>query len=191
MVEKITAFFGNYALWFLAAACLAAGFGAGWTINGWRWEARSNGREAAHEEALNAAQKAVIEAFERTRAAEARGAALAQDQLALEAANLKLAKEKENALRKVTTGRVCFGDAALRLLNDTGSAGHSGLPPPAGGAVGPAAAAPSGSGDASPDEYAASDTDVAIWAIHARGEYDRCRGRIDALRSFYANDETP
>ena len=181
MIEKSAALI-------VMAAGLAAGFGAGWTANGWRWEARSSAVQTAHEQALNAAQKVVADALERAREIEAGGAALAQKQLALEAANTKLAKEKQDALRKITTGRACLGDTALRLLNDTGAGGGFRLLAPSGGAFGTPAAAFADSGDAA-DGYAASDTDIALWSLYARGEYDRCRGRIDALRKFFNDEE--
>jgi hypothetical protein len=169
-----------------ALAELAFGVAAGWTINGWRWEARFNGLQTGHEQALNAAQRAVTTALEKAREVEAKGEALAQRQLALEANNRKLSEERKNALRKLTTGRACLGADALKLLNDTSAAGHIGLRPPADGALGSPAAAFSDSGE--PD-YAATDTDIALWAEHARAEYDICRGRIDALKSFYDNKE--
>jgi hypothetical protein len=175
---------GRLALvFFLVSLAFAAS--CGWTANGWRWEARFTALQSAHEQALLAAQQAAVTALEKARAAEAVGEKLAQTQLALEAQNTKLEKEKENALRKITTGRACLSGGALRLLDAPPvPAGRVGLRPPPGGAFGAASAASADSGDIA-DGYAASDTDIALWAAHAKNEYERCRGRLDALSAFY------
>jgi len=38
------------------------------------------------------------------------------------------------------------------------------------------------------DAAFATDTDVAEWAAHARRSYDTCRGRLDAVRDFYQEE---
>jgi hypothetical protein len=123
--------------------------------------------------------QAVAEALEKAAAAEAAGETLAREQLELEALNAKLGKEKDDALRKATTGRACLDADAVRLLNAPAAAPPGlRLSAPAGGPAGPPAAAAGDSGDA-------SDTAVALWARFAREQYDLCRGRIDALNDFY------
>jgi hypothetical protein len=164
----------------------AVGFFAGATVNGWRLESSLKKIENTYEEALNAAQKATTESLLRAIKAERRGETLAQERLALEAANETLLEEKRHALRKATMGRACLDAGALRLLDGTAASpgGRPGLRPPAGGAFGPDAAAHADPGDAS-----ASDTDVALWAAYAQGEYERCRGRIDTLRTYFEEKE--
>jgi hypothetical protein len=129
--------------------------------------------------------QAVAEAHEKAADAQKMGEALAGQQLALEARNAKLGKERDDALRKITTGRACLGADAVRLLNaaDTSAPGLR-LPAPAGGLAGPPAAPSGDSGDWAPGSWT-SDADVALWARFAREQYDLCRGRIDALNDFH------
>ncbi|MDR2113413.1 MAG: hypothetical protein LBQ62_09995 [Candidatus Accumulibacter sp.] len=156
-----------------ALGTLFFGAGAGWTINDWWWEAKWGRREAEVAQSINATHQAVVAALEKARAVEAAGEAAAQRQIALEAQNAKLGKEKDDALRKLTTGRACLDAPVVGLLNaDAFAANGPGLRPPAGGVARAAAGF-------------ASDTDVALWARNARDQYDRCRGRIDALNAFY------
>jgi hypothetical protein len=148
------------------------GLALGWTANGWRLAAALEQQKNAHSETLLAAEQAATAALIRARTAEALGESLAQKRLEIEAQNQKLSKERDHALRKVTTGRACLDGAALRLLNDTGALGGGHVPASPGGAAGPAAGL-------------ATDTDVALWTSHARDQHDLCRGRLDALRAWY------
>lgn len=169
---------GKIALLFtlLLAVCW---FMVGWTVNGWRLEIQLADWEKEAAQTISAA-------LESAREVEAAGETLAQRQLALEAENLNLKKERDDALRKTTTGRACLNAPTVRLLNDRhpGAGIRTGLPASPCCAAGTFAAAALDS-DPSHDGYEASDTDVALWANYAIDRYDACRGRIDALRQFY------
>ena len=178
-------------------AAFVLGLIGGWTANGWRGEARLQALETAHEQALNAAQKAAVAALEKVRQTEQQGETLAQRQISLEAQNQKLGKERDHALRQLTKGRACLGPAALRLLNDRSAGAGHGLSAPAALAPGPLAAVAAGSGirgagikdqgsGIKPD-VPATDTDLALWVSNAIDQYDLCRGRIDTLRQFFEN----
>ncbi|MDR3055227.1 MAG: hypothetical protein LBU53_07480 [Zoogloeaceae bacterium] len=180
MIEALLIRFGAGKVALFAGIALTVfAFGAGWTINGWRLQSQLAAWESEAAKTVNAALLAAREV-------EARGEILAGRQLALEAENLKLGKERDDALRKTTTGRACFNGATVRLLDDRrqGTGIRDQLPAPARFAAGALAAAPLDSGDLE-DGYESSDTDVALWASYAIDRYDTCRGRIDALRLFY------
>lgn len=82
-----------------------------------------------------------------------------------------LRSERDDAIRKNTTGRHCLDAAAVRVLNAPGQQ-PADLPE----APGQSAAT-----DAS---AFATDTDVGLWSSHARDEYDECARRLDALIVF-------
>jgi hypothetical protein len=151
-------------------------------------DARVSALEAEYAETLLEAEKTAAAALNVAREIEARGEALLARQLTLESENLRLGKERDDALRKETMGRACLGDAALRLLNNPDAASRYGLSASANGAaLAPLAVAPNPGNIETgyENEYAASDTDVALWAGHAIDQYNACRGRIDALREWY------
>lgn len=87
----------------------------------------------------------------------------------------RLNKEKNDAIRQLTTGRPCLGSRAVGLLN--------GAAPPAGPVPG------AGPGAVSADGAFASDTDVAAWAADAIRAYDTCRARLGGIAAFYAGAE--
>jgi hypothetical protein len=179
MMEVITWLVSRFGLsavsWAFSLGMLVSGGVCGWTINGWRWEARTQTREANIER-----DRAAI--YEVARKLESLGDDLTRKTITLEAANRKLGKEKDDALRKATTGRACLGADLVRLLDDAAPAPTPGLrlPPPASGIAGADAAAAR--------DQDATDTDVALWIRYAREQYDVCRGRIDALREFFNSD---
>lgn len=143
-------------------------FAAGWAVEGWRKDAEIDRLHAAYsEERARAAADAAAE----LKAAVTRGNELAARTAAAEATRDTALEETRNALRKVTTGKPCLSGAAVRLLND--AAGFKTDLPAATGQ-------PAGA-----DAPVATDTDVALWAAHARRSYDTCRGRIDAVRDFF------
>lgn len=83
-----------------------------------------------------------------------------------------LQKEKADEIRRLTTGRRCLSADAVRVLNTpAGDRASADVPQAPGGA------------DA-PDGAFASDYDVGLWISHAQGQYDECRGRLDALIDF-------
>jgi hypothetical protein len=83
-------------------------------------------------------------------------------------------QEIQREIKDATTGRACFGGAALRVLDHA-----TGLkPPPAGlpqDRSAPAAADSAG-------EDVATDTDVADWIVKAGTLYEQCRSRIRDIR---------
>jgi len=143
---------------------------AGWTANGWRKNVEIERIERVH--ADQRARDAVAAADE-IAAAQQRGDTLAARVAAAETTRDTALQETQHALRKVTTGKPCLSGPALRLLN--GAAGLAAVPAPAG--------QPAGA-----DAAFATDTDVAEWAAHARRSYDTCRGRLDAVRDFYQEE---
>ena len=153
----------------LACAALSAAFAAGWAVNGWRAEAEISRLERAYaDQAARDAQAATA----RLDAANRRNDAIAQRLAASESTRKTLAQEKDHALRALTTGRRCLDAAAVRVLN--GAADTAGAVPPAGGQP------------VSADARFATDTDVGLWVRGCRDAYDTCRGRLDAIRQFYA-----
>jgi len=154
----------------IVAALAALLVTAGWTANGWRKNVEIERLERTH--ADQRASDAVAAADE-IAAAQQRGDTLAARVAAAETTRDTALQETQHALRKVTTGKPCLSGPALRLLN--GTAGLAAVPAPAG--------QPAGA-----DAAFATDTDVAEWAAHARRSYDTCRGRLDAVRDFYQEE---
>lgn len=97
----------------------------------------------------------------------------------------QLAREKRDALNKVTTGRTCLGEPALRLLNSAPGLQVSGLAP----AVSSPAAADA---TAAPNtNIVSTDTDIATWAVDAGAQYGVCRARLDALIDWHLTPALP
>ncbi len=156
----------------IAITIAVAAFCGGWLGQGWRLKAEITRIEAEHAKAMRIALERALET-------EREGDAIALRVLELEAEAITRGREKDDEIRKLTSGRLCLSADVVRLLNDRGSAS---LPAPTGGAartdVGVAA---------DPDDGQwATDEDVAIWARFANDQYDACRARIDALRGFYS-----
>ncbi|WP_445372710.1 hypothetical protein ACH518_09495 [Methylomonas sp. HW2-6] len=78
--------------------------------------------------------------------------------------------EVTRAVSKVTTGRACLGDAAVRLLNRAPRDDPT-VSETAGASVAESAAI-------------ATDTDVAGWIGNAQGQYETCRARLGALIDY-------
>lgn len=110
-------------------------------------------------------------ALVRLKAAQARGDALTLDLSAARRAANRLRKERDDALSRVTTGRVCLDEPALRVLDAA-----PGLRVDLSHAAGRAAGANA--------DRVATDTHIARWALDAGGQYDECRRRLDALIDF-------
>lgn len=83
----------------------------------------------------------------------------------------KITRERDDALRKSTSGKDCLSAAAVGLLNSPGG-GAGAVPQTPGGA------------DAE-NGAAATDTDVAIWISYAIDQYDTCRARLGALIDWW------
>ncbi len=148
-------------------------FAAGWVTEGWRKDAEIDRIERAHaDQRARDAQAAAEEIADATK----RGNELAARAAAAEATRDTALEETRNALRKFTTGKPCLSGAAVRLLNDAAGFKAADLPATPG--------QPAGA-----DAAFATDTDIALWAAHARRSFDTCRGRVDALREFF--EEAP
>lgn len=78
--------------------------------------------------------------------------------------------EVSRALSKVTTGRACLGNDAVRLLNRA----------PRDDPTVPETAGPS----VTEGGAVATDTDVAGWIGNAQWQYDTCRARLNTLIDF-------
>ena len=96
---------------------------------------------------------------------------LAQRQVQID----KISREKRDAINRLTTGRVCFSSAAVRVLNDD-PADYGAAP----------AVSPATSGPDAADGAAATDADIGQWVITARAQYATCRQRLDALIDWHA-----
>ena len=140
--------------------------------------------QLAHQEAVYTREK--LRTSERTaevlQAANDRGDQLL-NVLELRQADInQLAREKRDAINKVTTGRACLGGPALRVLNSAPGLSVRGIAPTVGGtaAAGAAAAAYTDIGD-----IVSTDTDIATWAVDAGAQYEVCRARLDALIDWH------
>ncbi|MDR2674869.1 MAG: hypothetical protein LBC18_08385 [Opitutaceae bacterium] len=187
LFNRAISFVGVSQFFWLVAALF---FSLGLLTGGWSVALQKNVQIATLErnaaEVRADANAAVTAALQKAREIESAGDALAQKQLALEAENAKIAKERDNAIRKSTTGRPCLAADALRLLNPPAGSGVRGsLPAPAGIPADAAAGTAANSGVLADGAAWATDTDVALWAGSARDFYDTCRGRIESLRQFY------
>lgn len=88
-------------------------------------------------------------------------------------------KEKQDALRRQTTGKPCFSPAVVRLLNDE--------PPPRLPAAGDD---PSGQPAAGADAgEAPTDTDVAFWIEESKALYARCSERLSVWQTLYKDNQ--
>lgn len=96
----------------------------------------------------------------------------------------QLAREKRDAINKVTTGRACLGEPALRLLNSAPGIRVSGLAPAIGGAAA-AGEAPAA------DTVVSNDTEVATWIVDAGAQYEVCRARLDTLIDWHEKPSPP
>lgn len=95
----------------------------------------------------------------------------------------QLAREKRDAIHKVTTGRACLGGPALRLLNSAPGLTVSGITQATGSA--PAAGAAAAPNTDNGTDIVSTDTDMAIWAVDAGAQYEVCRARLDALIDWH------
>lgn len=112
--------------------------------------------------------------------AQQRGDALTTRLVTRQAQIDQLRKQQHDAIQALTTGRYCLSADAVRVLNSADAPTNGGpvdVPPPPGSA-------------AAEDGTFATDTDVGQWSVHAKAQYDICRGRLDALIDFDAAPST-
>lgn len=154
----------------LGAAALI--FAAGWAVEGWRMEARIAELEA---DRAKAAESTSQNNLNQVVAGQVRGEEIVASLTAEENQRTSTQEEIKREIRSLSSGRPCLAGAAVRLLNLP-----DGSKP---GAVAKAAAEPLPAHAA-----AASDFDVAEWAIQCKSGYDTCRGRIQAIHDFYGGN---
>lgn len=146
---------------------LGAGAGGGWFVTDAVLTAEIEHIKASQLRKENAA----LETYKELYAGEvSRGDALSAQLAQTESQLTQRTLEVSRALSKVTTGRACLGDAAVRLLNRT----------PRDDPIVPEAAGPS----ATESGAVATDTDVAGWIGNAQWQYETCRARLGALIDF-------
>lgn len=104
--------------------------------------------------------------------------ALAESQAQIET----LSREKRDVVAKVTTGRTCLNEPALRLLSTAPGIRVNGIAP---AASGPAAAGATVTPDPDADHVFSTDADITSWAIDAGAEHEVCRTRLDALIDWH------
>lgn len=158
---------------------LAAGAGAG------AWAGYSLGRAplqvelANHKATVAENQKLYAMAAARDlQAAQALGDALTVRLHEALRSTDQLERERNDAIRKATTGRTCFDSRALRVLD--GAPGirvdrPTRLPAPTSSAAGTHATA------AAAAEQHSTDTEVGQWIVTAGARHEQCRARLDAL----------
>jgi hypothetical protein len=186
MIEKLVAFLsGNGVVYALFGAVLVgAALGGGLCKLYYDTQLAVLEASIARERQASAETHAAAtsDALARLQAAQLKGDALAAQVAAAETARLQLAQEKDREIARLTTGRACLDGSVVRLLNrDQGSGIRDQLPAPTGFAFGTDSAAAADTADF------ASDTDIALWARHARDQHDACRERISALRTWFAD----
>lgn len=161
-------------------------FAAGWKTNGWRQEAsladlKKNWSAAVARTANEHARKLA--------AANVRGDELTLQLAERENALNTLEQEKNNEIARLVTGRRCLDAAVVGVLNrERAGQPARAVPQAAGGAVRADGDTAAGADDGSKAERYATDADVAGWIGTCQTRYDACRGRLDAIRRFYAGE---
>ena len=155
-------------------ACLTVGAAVGMELGRLPVLAQLADLRTTHAETARLAAQASARQLQ---AAQVRGDALTHDLAQCQAQIDQLAKDKRDAIHRLTTGRPCLSLAAVRLLNaeqadDPADYGAPGVPQA------------TGSTDAA-DGAAATDADVGGWAIAARAQYNTCRARLAALIDWH------
>lgn len=179
----------------LAGAVLvtAAGFAGGYALADRLADARIAREQARRMEcerqreadARAAAQQQTQRLAAALTAADASVAAALQQRDAAQAQSKEIAREL--AQSRALSGRACLSGRAVGLLNAHPAVGLR-VPAAAASAAGAAASPAAHPGQTGPDESAAaSDADLAAWALDAMILYQDCRARIDALRQWDAD----
>ncbi|MES2948641.1 MAG: hypothetical protein V4858_08865 [Pseudomonadota bacterium] len=166
---------------YLAGAAMVAAASVGWTVGRAPLLTQLAQQDGAHtREKLRSFERAA----EVLQDANDRGDQLITA-LELRQADInQLAREKRDAITKVTTGRTCLGESALRLLNSAPGLSVSGLAPAVSGTVAAGTAA-------APDSVVSSDTEVATWIVDAGAQYEVCRTRLNALIDWHLQPAPP
>ena len=161
----------------VASLLLLAGFFfAGWFANGWRTNASIERLKLDHQTAITEADEA---SEARLTLAAQRNAEIATLLADAENRLITTEREKNDALKKLTTGRACLTAPAVRLLNGQSA-----------GLQLKAAPLPTPQPQPVPETARfATDRDVGQWIAGCQRQYDTCRERLDAIREFYEGEE--
>lgn len=149
-------------------------FGAGWAVNGWRL-----GGEIERIKGEHSAQvaRAALVASGRMVAARLRNEQIAAELAAARNTRAKLTQEKNDEIKRLTTGRRCLDAAVVGVLNRTaGASAPAGLVPATGPEPLPGAA------------RFATDADVGGWANACSDAYEACRADRRGIRKFYEGE---
>lgn len=157
----------------IVAALLALAVWAGWTLGRAPLQVELANLSAARAEAQTKEAKVLAA---KLKAAQERSDQLTATLAQQESQITTLSREKDDAIRRATTGRTCLDVPALRVLSTSPGLSVAHLPE----ATGSTAAA---------DGPIATDTDVGRWAIQAGAQYETCRHRLNALIDW--EEETP
>ncbi len=160
-----------------AALVVLASLAAGWSVRGWKDSGEIESLKSRHASELRRAAEDAADALRAARRADGRAIATAQ---ARADHAQRLNQELQDALDRVTTGRVCLSAGARGLLQRA-PAFHA-VPAAAAGAVAPVAAAATHSGQ--PAAPASSDRDVAGWISRVSVQYEQCRAQVDGVRDW-------
>lgn len=168
----------------VALLMAAVGFGAAWSWQGSRADARVSALDLKY---TREASEALATLAGRFKDAEDRGDAITKAGEIRAAELEQKLQETKDALKTATHNRPCLGGAALRVLGKSPglSLGPAG-PAPAGplhGGSGTAAADPADASPGDGGEYA-TDSQVADWIATAGARYERCRGQLRDIRTW-------
>jgi len=152
--------------WLIATSVASAS--AAWWVTSGHYQARIS---TLQRDQAQAQERAQADALQRLLAANTRADQLTARLQQQSAQMEQLTKDKNDALRRLTTGRACLSADAVRVLNSAPHGAANVFSP----APGPVAA---GTG-------VASDSDVAGWISTAQQQHEQCRNRLGALIDFF------
>ena len=165
----------------IALLCIGLAVGAGASHLWYTREREALARAQAERDASQTRQQAA-----RLQAAQQRGDQLTHALAAAQSASADLQKERDDALRQVTAGRKCLSADAVGVLNRRPAAVPVSATPsqPAADATRAPAADPGQHRGA----HAASDTDIARWAVDAQRRYADCAAQVNTLVEWHESD---
>lgn len=157
----------------ILAGLVTLSYGAGWAVNGWRLNAEIERIKGAHQAEIARNALAATVRLE--------DAQKLNDKIAAELNDLRLARakqdrEKDNEIKRLTTGRRCLDAAVVSVLNGSTTA-SAGAVPEAGSEPLPGTA------------RFATDSDVGLWARACRSAYESCRADRAGIRQFYEGEQ--
>lgn len=152
---------------------------AGWTVGRAPLQVELAHLRATHADLRKANAEAQTQAAQahvaQLQAAQQRGDQLTTTLARQERQINQLSREKDDAIRRATTGRACLDEPALRVLNSAPGLSVAGLPQATGSAV----------AEGGPLATYASDLDVGRWAIQSGAQFETCRQRLSALIDWH------